>query len=246
MNWLTFREPVNAWTHGLWAVCALPACLLLWRVCRGDRLKQFSLLLFGICFFLCFGGSTLYHGVRLPTAEIDLCRTVDHIGIYLLIAGTVTPAAVVLLRGRWRQATLLGAWCLAVLGIALQLAWPDAPPWLYTLIYVGMGWGVCLGYFEMARVLPPGGMRPIWMGGLLYTIGALINLADWPPLAPGVFGAHELWHVFGMAGSFCHFWFMVRWVAPFERRRLAPAISRAIPTPPPLVAPALSLSTPML
>src|SRR5262249_44728353 len=110
----------------------------------------------------------------------------------------------------------------ALFGIVFQLSWSAVPPWLYTLIYMGMGWGVFLGYFEIANLLPPGGMRPVWLGGVLYTVGAMINLTEWPPLAPGVFGSHDLWHLFAMAGSFCHFWFMVRWVAPFDRRRAVP------------------------
>src|SRR5262249_7166218 len=172
--------------------------------------------------------------------------TIDHVGIYLLIAGTVTPPAAILLHGRWRQGTLFGAWCLAGLGIGLQLAWPTSPAWVYTLIYLSMGWGLCLGYFEMARVLPTGGMRPIWLGGLLYSIGALINMADWPNLAPGILGAHELWHVFAIMGSFCHFWFMVRWVAPFERRCAVSALTLTTPVPvTPRAAATLSLSTPL-
>jgi hemolysin III len=227
MTWLSLREPVSAWTHGAWAIGALPACVLLWRVCRGNRVKQISLSLFGGSLFLCFGSSMLYHGVRLPAGDIELCRIIDHIGIYVLIGGTVTPAAVVLLQGRWRGVTLIVAWGMSALGIALLLVWPTAPPWVYTLLYMGIGWGVCLGYFEMARVLPPGGMRPVWLGGLLYTVGALLNLVGWPQLVPGVFSTHELWHVFVMAGSFCHFWFMVRFVAPFERRRADPALALA-------------------
>jgi hemolysin III len=248
MTWLTLREPVSAWTHGAWAIGALPACLLLWRMCRGDRAKQLSLLLFGLSLFLCFGGSMLYHGVRLPPADIELYRMIDHVGIYLLIGGTVTPAAVVLLQGRWRGASLVVAWGLSALGIALLVAWPAAPLWADTLLYLGIGWGVCLGYFEMARVLPPGGMRPVWLGGMLYTAGAMLNVAGWPQLVPGVFGPHELWHLFGMAGSFCHFWFMLRWVAPFERQRAAPAmalVSSSDAAALPRVASAVSLSVPV-
>jgi hemolysin III len=218
MSWLVFREPVNAWTHGAWAMAAFPATLLLWRLCRGDRVKQLSLLIFGVSIFLCFGGSTLYHGVRLPAQQIETCRQIDHIGIYLLIAGTVTPAATVLLQGGWRLATLAVAWGMAGSGITFQLTWPDAPPVFYTMIYVSMGWGVCLSYFTMARVLPRGGMRPVWLGGVLYTLGALLNLAGWPQLVPGIFSTHELWHLFCIAGSFCHIWFMTRCVVPFERQ----------------------------
>ncbi|HMF13518.1 MAG TPA: hemolysin III family protein [Gemmataceae bacterium] len=223
MTWLDLREPVSAWTHGAWALGALPAGLLVWRICRGDRVKQLSMLLFCVTLFLCFGGSMLYHGVRLSEKGIEVCRKIDHVGIYLLIAGTVTPPAVVVMRGGWRRATLLFAWGMAAFGISMLAVWPVAPLWTCTLTYVAIGWGVCLGYFELARTLPPGALKPVWLGGLLYSIGAALNVAEWPRLVPGVFGTHELWHLFGIAGSACHFWFMIRWVAPFERGRTVAA-----------------------
>jgi hemolysin III len=249
MTWLDLREPVSAWTHGAWALCALPACLLLWRACRGDRVKQLSLFLFGITLFLCFGGSMLYHGVRLPEPGIELCRKIDHVGIYLLIAGTVTPPAVVVMQGRWRLGTLLFAWGMAAVGIVMLVAWPVAPLGTCTLLYVAMGWGVSLGYFQMARMFPRRALRAIWVGGLFYTVGAALNAAEWPRLVPGVFGTHELWHLFGIAGSFCHFWFMLRWLVPFERGRVVPGMSAGSGVQPaalPGVAPAMGLSAPSL
>jgi hemolysin III len=231
MNWFIPREPINAWTHGVWALAAIPATLLLWRLCRRDRAKQLSLATFGVSLFLCFGGSSLYHGVRLPAADIEICRQIDHIGIYLLIAGTVTPAAVVLLTGWRRGVTLSVAWGMAALGIMLQVAWPQAPQWLYTMIYLSIGWGFCLSYFAMGRVLPPGGMQPVWIGGMFYTVGAILNLAGWPKLVPGIFSTHELWHLFCIAGSSLHIWFMLRQVVPFKRPQPRPAIPIPMPIP---------------
>jgi hemolysin III len=231
MNWLIPREPVNAWTHGAWALGAIPATLLLWKLCGGDRVKQATLLIFGASLLICFGASTLYHGVRLPADDIEICRQIDHIGIYILIGGTVTPAAAVLLIGWWRVIALTIAWGMAAAGISIQLTWPVAPDWFSTTIYVVMGWGVCLSYFEMSRALPRGGMRSTWLGGLFYTVGAMMNLVGWPRLVPGVFSTHELWHVFCIAGSSCHLWFMARWVAPFERARTQPATAPAATLP---------------
>jgi hemolysin III len=230
MYWLGFREPISSWTHGFWMLCAVPGCLVLWRACGCDRAKQIGLLLFGASLVCCFGGSSLYHGVCLPPPQIEICRIIDHIGIFLLILGTITPLALVLLTGRWRILTLALAWGSASLGIVLLVTWPDAPSWLHTVIYLTIGWVISVGYFEMARVLPSGAMRSLFVGGLFYTIGAILNLTGWPTLFPQVFGTHEVFHLFVMAGSLCHFWFMVRWVAPFDRRRIA-AATRTIPAP---------------
>lgn len=227
MDWLSFREPVNAWTHGAWMLCALPASLALWLRCRGSRMKQFSLLLFSLTLVLCFAGSTLYHGVRLPRAQVELCATLDYIGIFLLIAGTVTPVALVVLHGWWRWATLAGAWGLAAFGITLRLTVGDMPPAVSTGLYVAMGWGVLLCYFQLARAVTHRALRSVWVGGLLYTLGALFNLFNWPRLWPGFFGSHELLHLFVMAGSLCHYWFMLTVVAPY--RRAASAVRRALP-----------------
>jgi len=79
-----------------------------------------------------------------------------------------------------------------------------------------MGWGFLVGYFAAARVLTPQALRLAWIGGLIYTVGAAIHLSEWPALYPGVFAAHEVFHLFVMAGSAVHFWFMLRVVGPFE------------------------------
>jgi hemolysin III len=142
---------------------------------------------------------------------------VDHIGIFFLIAGSYTPVAFTLLQGRWKWGSLALIWSLAAVGIALRsLIW-DAPPWLYTALFLAMGWGVLVCYFELARVVSHRAMLPAVVGGLLYSVGAAINLAKWPALWPSVVGPHELFHVFVMAGTLTHFAFMVRWIVPFDR-----------------------------
>lgn len=219
---LDFREPVSAWTHGAGVLLGLPGTLLLWRLARGDRPKQLALLVFGLSLVFCYAGSTLYHGVRLSPAKIALCETVDQIGIYLLIAGTYTPLAFTLLRGRWKWGSLTLIWLLAVLGIGLRCVVWDSPRWLYTGLYLAMGWGVVACYFELARVLSHRAMFPAVLGGVFYSLGAVVNLVRWPVLLPHLVGPHEVLHVFVLAGTLTHFGFMVRRVVPFERTPLPP------------------------
>jgi hemolysin III len=228
MDWLDFREPVSAWTHCLWMMLAVPATLLLWRRSRGSLPKQISLLIFGLSLVLCFAGSTLFHAVHQPW-QIHVFHTLDHIGIYLLIAGSYTPAAIVLLRGWWRWGVLGLAWLLAGLGIALRLLADDIPGVYSTGLYLTMGWGAIFCYFKVASIVSHRAMIPVVVGGVLYSIGAVINLAHRPVLIPGVFGAHELFHIFVMAASLAHFLFMLHCVVPYEAKPALPEFPLPLP-----------------
>ena len=111
IDWFNFREPVSSWTHFLWLLLAFPGTWLLWRRSRGDRLKRAGMLTFGLGLVLCYGGSWLFHAVRLSPEAVDRFNTLDHIGIYVLIAGSCTPIALVVLRGAWRLSLmLLSSW----------------------------------------------------------------------------------------------------------------------------------------
>src|SRR5437660_424236 len=206
MNFLSFREPVNAWTHAIWLLLSLPVTLLLWRLCRGNRLKQVGLLVFGISLACCYAGSTLYHGVCLPPERLDWFSRLDFMGVYLLIAGTFTPVVLVVLRGRWRTGVLGAAWLFAAVGIGLRLAGVDMSRTVSTGLYLGMGWALFVGCGKMATILPYRLWWPGALGGLLYTVGAILNHVHWPVLWLGVFSTHELWHLFVMAGTACHWW----------------------------------------
>jgi hemolysin III len=228
IEWLHFREPVSALTHGLWMVLSVPATVLLWQRSRGSLPKQISLLVFGLTLVFCFAGSTLFHSVRQPW-QIHFFHTLDHVGIYLLIAGSYTPAAVVILRGWWRWSVLCAAWLLAGLGITLRLLASDIPGVYSTSLYLAMGWGAVFCYFKVASIVSHRAMIPVVLGGVLYSIGAVINLAHGPVLIPGVFEGHELFHVFVMAASFAHFWFMLRYVVPYQPKPASSEIALPLP-----------------
>jgi hemolysin III len=232
MTWFDFREPVSAWTHFLWLILSLPGTYVLVRLSRGDRVKQLGMLTFGLGLAVCYAGSTLFHAVRLSNAAIHHFNTLDHVGIYVLIACTATPIALVVLRGAWRAGLLTSIWILAVLGIVLCVTEVPMPRWLSTAYYLLMGWIGCATYFELTTHLSHRAVRPIWIGGLLYSVGALIHLADWPNLAPDVFGAHELFHLFVMGGSLCHYYFMLAVLVPYRYRppaHVQPAGEPALP-----------------
>src|SRR5205823_1230985 len=132
-----------------------------------------------------------------------------HVGIHLLIAGSYTPVAWNLLRGRWRRVTLAAVWSTTLVASALLIMNIRLPMPLATCEYLALGWGALFCYFEIARVLSHRALRPLVVGGVLYSVGALLNLFHWPVLWPGVFGSHEMFHLWVMGGSFAHFWFML-------------------------------------
>ena len=177
---------------------------------------------------------------RSITASI--CRTslieglfarLDYIGIYLLIAGTVTPVALVVLRGKSRAGTLLGVWLLAATGVTLRVIPWELPRGFSNGLYLGMGWGVLICYWELARVLSQRALRLAVAGGIFYSVGAVLNWVRWPVLWPDVFSTHELFHLFVMAGTACHFFLMVKVIVPYERPVLAETIPAAANVAPP-------------
>jgi hemolysin III len=217
MDLLGLREPVSAGTHGLWLLLAMPGTVLLWRRSERDRSKQISLLVYGLSLVFCYAASMLLHGLKLPGERLLVFSIMDHIGIYFLIAGTYTPIAWTLMRGQWRWGSLFLAWLAASAGSLLQVSYGSLPPSVYTWVYLGMGWGAVLCYAELARSVPPRALLPLLAGGLIYSVGAVINLIHWPEFWPGVFGSHELFHLFVMSASLLHYLFMLTVVVPYAR-----------------------------
>jgi hemolysin III len=214
MHWLEFRQPVSSLTHASWFFLAIPVTLLLWRLAGGDRVKQVGLLIYGACLTFCYAGSALWHAFP----ETALLATLDYAGIFALIAGTTTPILLVVLRGGWRWTSLAAIWIVAACGMVLSGFHEDVPVRVFTILYLGMGWGMCFSYFQLTRILPHRKMFLVLLGGLLYSVGAVLNWAKWPVLliGPPWIGPHEVFHVFVMAGSLTHFVFMVKVLLPFQ------------------------------
>jgi hemolysin III len=206
--YLDFREPVSAWTHGSGLLLSIPATALLCRRSQGDPARRLSLLVFGLSLVLCYAGSTLFHALRLGPGALYWFDVIDHIGIFILIAGSYTPAAWNLLHGRLKWGTLVSVWLAAGIGTGLLLICGIFSIFWSTVFYLAMGWGAIFCYVELARVHSHRIVFPLLLGGILYSLGAALNLAHWPVLWPGVLGPHELFHLFVMGGSTCHFLFM--------------------------------------
>jgi hemolysin III len=134
--------------------------------------------------------------------------------IFVLIAGTYTPFCLLALDGGWRWGLLGLIWCLALCGVLLKVFWMDAPRWLSVALYLGMGWVAVIAAPALFRAVPPGGIAWVLAGGLVYSAGALVYGLKRPNPVPGVFGFHEVWHIFVLAGSACHFWAVLHYIAP--------------------------------
>jgi hemolysin III len=215
MQVFDFREPASAWTHFGALLVALPGLLvLLWS---GAGLgKRISLLVYSLSLVLCYSASTLYHGVRLEGDRLSFFVRLDSVGIFALIAGTYTPAAWNLMKGPWRTWTLSAVWGTAFSAIAVIASGRSFSPVLGTVIYLVMGWGAVVCYSRMARVVSHRELLPILLGGVFYSVGAVLNLLHLPTLWPGSFGPHDLFHLFVIAGSLAHYWFILTVIVPFE------------------------------
>ncbi len=211
------REPVNGLTHlagGLLASVGLIVLLVTAaKAGRADQIVAFGV--FGFSLIALYTASALYHLLPLSPAGVGRLRRVDHMSIFVLIAGTYTPFCLLALDGGWRVGLLAIVWALALCGILLKLFWMDTPRWLSVALYLGMGWVALVAAPALFRAVPTGGMAWVLAGALIYSAGALIYGLKRPNPIPGVFGFHELWHLFVMAGSACHFWAVLAYIAPF-------------------------------
>ena len=153
-----------------------------------------------------FGASALYHRVDWKSLSARRwMRRLDHSMIYLLIAGTYTPFALLVLDGGLAQAVLIAIWGGAALGIGLKLLWPDTPKWLTAAVYLTLGWVAIIAFPQLASELGPVGMGLVAAGGILYTAGAVVYALRRPDPYPAVFGYHEIFHVLVIAAAVLQF-----------------------------------------
>jgi hemolysin III len=209
---MRIREPFNAISHLVGFVLAAAGTVMLLRMASGEG-ERVAFGVYGASLMLLYGASALYHSLPLPVHRLRPLRTLDHIAIYFLIAGTYTPVAMVTLHGPWGW-TLLGvAWTIAVAGIPFKIWYLDAPVWVSTGTYLGMGYMALAAAVPIAARVSLSGFALLVAGGIAYTVGAIIFTRERPDPFPGIFGHHEIWHLLVLVGSACHFGFMLRYVA---------------------------------
>jgi hemolysin III len=212
------RQPVSAMTHLLGAAGALYVTAVLWRLARGDRMRQWIVCCFGACMTLLYAASCLYHAVPLPPAQLRYLLDLDLSAIYLLIAGTYTPIFALVLAGRVRVALLALIWSVALVGIGSVWLLPQPPYPLTVGLYIGLG---CLGMIPAPLICQALTFRSaLWglIGGLVYATGGICDTLRWPVLVPGWFQSHETLHVFDLLGTLVHVYFVAGVIIPYHRR----------------------------
>jgi len=210
----SLRDPVSGLTHLIGALLAVLATVLLVERSVSPpmpwHIVTFSI--FGGAMILLFTASTLYHWLPVSEKWVRVLRRVDHSMIFFYIAATYTPICLIPLRGPWGWSLFGIIWGLALGGIAMKIFWMHAPRWLSTAIYLAMGWMVLVGVYPLVRGLSTGALLWLAGGGVVYSLGAVVYAVKWPNPWPKHFGFHEIFHIFVIGGSFCHFvvmyWFI--------------------------------------
>ena len=205
---MRIREPFNGASHLIGLLLGGAGTVMLLGMARSSQ-QRVALSIYGATLILLYAASTLYHSLPLSERQLRRLRTLDHIAIYFLIAGTYTPIALVTLNSRLGWILLASVWLIALAGVPFKLFYLDAPVWLSTGTYLLMGYLAMVAVVPLARAVHLGGLSWLVAGGIAYTIGAVIYSRRRPDPFPGVFGHHEIWHVLVLIGSACHFAFMV-------------------------------------
>jgi hemolysin III len=205
MNQSKLREPVNALTHLFAALAAAAGLALLVVLTWGNWDKLIPLAIYGVSLIALFSASAAYHSVRAGDHVIQIMRKLDHSAIFLLIAGTYTPFCLNAFTGFWKWGLLSIIWALAAIGIVVKIFYMRAPRWLNAGIYVLMGWLCLAAIGEMLAVLPAWVLSWMVIGGVLYTLGAVVYATKKMDFWPGVFGFHEVWHIFVILAAAAHF-----------------------------------------
>jgi hemolysin III len=199
------REPVNSLTHWAGAILGLIGLIALLIIGWSTPAKIISLTIYGLSLIAMFSASATYHMVHAKDKVLLILRKLDHSAIYVLIAGTYTPFCVNAFDGFWKWGMLSIIWSLALIGIIVKVFYIKAPRWLNAGIYVVMGW-LCVGAAgQMLATLPAWVFGWLLAGGVIYTLGAVVYITKIFNFVPGVFGFHEVWHIFVMLAAAAHF-----------------------------------------
>ena len=214
---ITIREPGSALTHFIAMLLALCAAVpLLVRAAVHSSVKSLTAMtVFMISMVLLYAASTIYHSVNCSGRVLRIFRKMDHMMIFILIAGTYTPVCLLTLPKPSGLMLLAAVWGIALVGIFIKGFWITCPKWFSSVLYIAMGWSCLSVLGQLFSLLPLHAFLWLLAGGLIYTAGGIIYALRLPlfDARHPMFGLHEIFHLFVMAGSLCHFVFMFCYLA---------------------------------
>ncbi|MCI5509239.1 MAG: hemolysin III family protein [Eubacterium sp.] len=203
------KDPGSAITHFIAVILVLIAAIpLLIKAAREpDHLHIIALSVFILSMMLLYMASTIYHSLDISDKANRRLRKVDHMMIFVLIAGSYTPICLLALKGNTGKFLCILVWAVALVGILIKALWINCPKWFSSVIYIGMGWLCVLAFSQIFHALSRPAFGWLLAGGIIYTIGGIIYALKVPLFNARHknFGSHEIFHLFVMGGSACHF-----------------------------------------
>lgn len=214
---ITIREPGSAITHFIAMMMAVFATVpLLVKAGIQSGWENFlAMAIFMGSMILLYGASATYHSVDLTGRSLRIFRKLDHMMIFVLIAGSYTPVCLIVLGGKLGYTLLALVWGIAAVGMLVKACWITCPKWFSSVIYIAMGWVCVLVFGPLLKTLSAPAFLWLLSGGIIYTVGGVIYALKLPLFNAKhkFFGSHEVFHLFVMGGSICHFIFMYLYVA---------------------------------
>lgn len=208
------HNPVRGILHGTAALASIVGTGFLWASCTGGWPARLPLLTFAASLVALYSVSSLYHSVPWSGVWKKRMQRLDHSMIYVLIAGTYTPMAVIVLDGGLRWWALGASWGIACVGIAQKAFWPKLDDRYSIALQTLQGWLALPLFVPLAERLPAPALALGLLGGALYSVGLVFLVTERPRLWPRVFSHHELFHVLVVSGSAAHYAMTLRYLAP--------------------------------
>ena len=198
------RPRLRGWLHQIAFFLSIPQGVAV-VVAAAGALSRVAAGIYAVSLASLYGSSALYHRLRWSPRALLRMRRLDHSMIFVLIAGTYTPFALLVLHGAWSITILALAWAGAVAGITIKILSIDRLAILGGALYIVLGWLVIVALPKIVHGLSPTGLALLFAGGVLYTTGAVVLWRRWPNPSPRWFGYHEVWHSMVIAASLCHY-----------------------------------------
>lgn len=215
---LHIKEPGSAITHFIGMVMAVFASvpLLIRAAAQPQKIYIVAMSIYAASLILLYAASTTYHTFDISEKTNTILKKIDHMMISVLIAGSYTPVCLLALKGRIGIILLSIVWAIAIAGILIKAFWVYCPKWVSSVLYIGMGWTCVLAFTQLLDNLSPAAFGWLLAGGIIYTVGGVIYALKLPIFNSRHknFGSHEIFHLFVMGGSACHFVVMYAFLLP--------------------------------